>query len=99
MADSKTELSPTTSKKVFEEINERPVDDIQLELFYKPHTITLRECLTIIERNPLLHLFARKSFFPLQFCYAYLALLTQPLYVTQLLTTKATSSQVSCTKL
>ena len=64
MADSKTELSPTTSKKVFEEINERPVDDIQLELFYKPHTITLRECLTIIESNPLLHLFARKSFFP-----------------------------------
>ena len=65
MADSKTELSPTTSKKVFEEINERPVDDIQLELFYKPHTITLRECLTIIESNPLLHLFARKSFFSL----------------------------------
>lgn len=43
MANSK-ELSPTTSKKVFEEINERPVDDIQLEVFYKPHTITLREC-------------------------------------------------------
>merc|ERR1711860_81363 len=40
MANSK-ELSPTTSKKVFEEINERPVDDIQLEVFYKPHTITL----------------------------------------------------------
>lgn len=25
----------------FNNINERPVDDISLELFYKPHTITL----------------------------------------------------------
>ena len=35
-----------------------------------------------------------KCLFPLQFCYAYLVLLTQPLYETLLLTTKATSSQV-----
>ena len=30
-----------TQERVFTEINERPVEDIQLEIFYKPHTITL----------------------------------------------------------
>lgn len=29
------------SKDAFSYINERPVDDISLEFFYKPHTITL----------------------------------------------------------
>jgi phosphatidylserine synthase 1 len=28
-------------KKTFDDINERPVDDISLEFFYKPHTISL----------------------------------------------------------
>jgi phosphatidylserine synthase 1 len=28
-------------KKTFEEINDRPVDDISLDFFYKPHTISL----------------------------------------------------------
>lgn len=28
-------------KDAFSSINERPVDDISLEFFYKPHTITL----------------------------------------------------------
>ena len=28
-------------KKTFDEINDRPVDDISLEFFYKPHTISL----------------------------------------------------------
>lgn len=32
-------LSP--NRIVFENMNERPVDDINLEFFYKPHTITL----------------------------------------------------------
>lgn len=31
----------TVYKAKFNTINERPVDDISLELFYKPHTITL----------------------------------------------------------
>jgi len=35
------DVSPTTTRKVFEEINEKNVDDIQMEIFYKPHTITL----------------------------------------------------------
>lgn len=29
------------SRDAFSYINERPVDDISLEFFYKPHTITL----------------------------------------------------------
>ena len=33
-------------KKHFLEINERPVDDISMEIFYEPHTITLL-CLCI----------------------------------------------------
>ena len=33
--------SPTISQKLFIDINDRKVDDISLELFYKPHTITL----------------------------------------------------------
>ena len=37
------DVSPTTTRKVFEEINEKNVDDIQMEIFYKPHTITLRK--------------------------------------------------------
>ena len=33
--------SPTTTKKSFKDVNDRDVDDISLEFFYKPHTITL----------------------------------------------------------
>lgn len=36
--------SPGTVKRVFMEVNERPVDDISLEFFYKPHTISLLLC-------------------------------------------------------
>lgn len=32
---------PNDFKNTFSSINERPVDDISLEFFYKPHTITL----------------------------------------------------------
>lgn len=32
--------SPTTGDS-FVDINERPVDDISLDFFYKPHTVTL----------------------------------------------------------
>lgn len=32
---------PPSQKDAFEAINERPVDDISLQFFYKPHTITL----------------------------------------------------------
>ena len=28
-------------RKTFDDINDRPVDDISLEFFYKPHTISL----------------------------------------------------------
>ena len=28
-------------KEAFERVNEKPVDEISLEFFYKPHTITL----------------------------------------------------------
>jgi len=35
------EESPVAQKKIFISINEKPVDDIHLEFFYKPHTITL----------------------------------------------------------
>lgn len=31
----------TVTTNTFLEINERPVDDISLDFFYKPHTITL----------------------------------------------------------
>lgn len=31
----------TMDKRLFESIDDRPVDDIQLEFFYKPHTILL----------------------------------------------------------
>jgi len=34
-------ILPRKQKSVFSEINERGVDDITLEFFYKPHTITL----------------------------------------------------------
>ena len=34
----KTNSKPSDS---FNTINERPVDDISIELFYRPHTITL----------------------------------------------------------
>jgi len=41
--------SPTTAKKKYEEINNRQVDDIQLEFFYKPHTIScLLACLALL---------------------------------------------------
>ena len=33
--------SPTTTKRVFSDVNDKQVDDISLEFFYKPHTITL----------------------------------------------------------
>ena len=33
--------SPATIKKTYIEVNDRQVDDISLEFFYKPHTITL----------------------------------------------------------
>lgn len=32
---------PLSPRSFFYTINERPVDDISLELFYKPHTLTL----------------------------------------------------------
>lgn len=31
----------SSNKDAFSSINERPVDDISLQFFYKPHTITL----------------------------------------------------------
>ena len=34
-------VSPGTTRKIFVEINDKSVDDIQLEVFYKPHTISL----------------------------------------------------------
>jgi len=41
--------SPSTAKKKFQEINNRQVDDIQLEFFYKPHTIScLLACLALL---------------------------------------------------
>ena len=33
--------SPTITKKAFIDVNDKQVDDISLEFFYKPHTITL----------------------------------------------------------
>ena len=38
---SSKEESPGAHRKIFDSINDRPVDDVQLEIFYKPHTITL----------------------------------------------------------
>ena len=40
-SEEKDESSPGTTRKIFTEINEKNVDDIQLEVFYKPHTISL----------------------------------------------------------
>jgi phosphatidylserine synthase 1 len=37
----KDEASPGTVKRVFTEINDRPVDDISVDFFYQPHTISL----------------------------------------------------------
>lgn len=39
--DSGNSATTNESKDAFCYINERPVDDISLEFFYKPHTITL----------------------------------------------------------
>lgn len=33
--------SENTINNIFLDINERPVDDISLDFFYKPHTVTL----------------------------------------------------------
>lgn len=33
--------SENTNEDTFTTMNERPVDDISLEFFYKPHTVTL----------------------------------------------------------
>lgn len=40
-SESLFHILPRKQKSVFSEINERVVDDITLEFFYKPHTITL----------------------------------------------------------
>lgn len=40
-SSAKDDASPGTVKKVFNDINNRPVDDIHMEIFYKPHTISL----------------------------------------------------------
>jgi len=37
----KSSGSDEVTRKTFELINDRSVDDISLEFFYKPHTITL----------------------------------------------------------
>ena len=41
VADHAEEYRLRTGTDSFPSINERPVDDISLEFFYKPHTITL----------------------------------------------------------
>lgn len=41
MSGSSTMLCNSEYMDAFSSINERPVDDISLEFFYKPHTITL----------------------------------------------------------
>lgn len=41
MSGSSTTLYNNEYMDAFSSINERPVDDISLEFFYKPHTITL----------------------------------------------------------
>ena len=37
----KEKASPGSTRKIFSECNEKEPQDIQLEVFYKPHTITL----------------------------------------------------------
>ena len=39
--DKEKTPSPATTKRTFLEVNDRQVNDIALEVFYKPHTITL----------------------------------------------------------
>ncbi len=41
MAKEKDEASPGTVQKVFTDVNDHPVHEISLEIFYKPHTISL----------------------------------------------------------
>lgn len=41
MSDSGVKHSRQTNVDPFVTINERPVDDISLDFFYKPHTVTL----------------------------------------------------------
>ena len=41
--------SPATTKKFFQEINARQVDDIQLEFFYQPKSIScLVACIALL---------------------------------------------------
>ena len=47
--DKEKTPSPATTKRVFSEVNDRQVDEIALEVFYKPHTITLLlGCVTLL---------------------------------------------------
>lgn len=39
--DNRDQNSIVAEKEHFQAINEHPVDDISLEFFYKPHTVTL----------------------------------------------------------
>lgn len=39
--EPRTTLSKRREDDIFSSVNERPVDDISLEFFYKPHTIAL----------------------------------------------------------
>lgn len=41
VSGSSSTMLSTEYADAFSSINERPVDDISLEFFYKPHTITL----------------------------------------------------------
>lgn len=41
VSGSSSTMLTTDFADAFSSINERPVDDISLEFFYKPHTITL----------------------------------------------------------
>lgn len=43
MANQPPHRTPSTDQASdpFTSVNERPVDDISLEFFYKPHTVTL----------------------------------------------------------
>ena len=40
-SEEKEEVSPGTTRKIFIDINEKQPQDIQLEVFYKPHTLSL----------------------------------------------------------
>lgn len=40
-SNSESDLKSDNNRSIFYTINERPVDDISLEFFYKPHTLTL----------------------------------------------------------